>query len=151
MSNTQQKSHPLSTNGKPILIIREPTDFINGVKKMSPSKLTLLNIYNQITEFYKRGFSDYNALCSILNRLDDLFFRNDMVDRIKTKKLRSNVTFWLSLYCIFYKKYHGITVQQALADYYCGSAEVKFFDTRERDIFITLINHQIILPRNIAA
>ena len=146
MTNTQKNSHPLSTNGKPILIIREPTDFIKGVKKIAPSKLTLLNLKGQITEFYKRGYSDYNGLCGILNRLDELFFRHDMVDSIKTKKLRSKVTFWLSLYCIFYKKYHGITVQQALADYYCGMAEVKFFDTRERDIFITLINQRIILP-----
>ncbi|MBO6085937.1 MAG: hypothetical protein J6P19_06040 [Acetobacter sp.] len=62
MSNTQQNSHPLSTNGQPILIIREPTDFIKGVKKIAPSKLTLLKIKGQITEFYKRGFSDYIVL-----------------------------------------------------------------------------------------
>lgn len=151
MSNTQQNSHPLSSNGKPILIIREPSDFIKGVKKIAPSKLTLLNIKGQITEFYKRGYSDYNALCAIINKLTDLFFRNDLSNGVKIKKLRSHATFWLSLYCIFYKKYHGITVQQAMADYYCGIHEVKFFDTRERDIFITLINQRIILPRNIAA
>ena len=28
----------LSSNGQPILIIREPTDFIKGVKKIAPSK-----------------------------------------------------------------------------------------------------------------
>ena len=150
MSNTQQNSHPLSINGKPILIIKEATEFIKGVKRIEPSKAMIENIQEQITEFYKKCYSDYNALCAILNKLTDLFFRHEIATRVKPKKLRRSLTFWVTLYCIFYKKYHGINLPQAIANYYVHNT-VKFIDNRERDIFITVIRQGIILPRTIAA
>ena len=65
--------------------------------------------------------------------------------KVKPKKLRHNLTFWATLYCIFYKKYHGTSLRQAIANYYVHNT-VKFIDQRERDLFISIIKIGIVLP-----